>query len=790
MIRHSFLLIYRNFKRFKSTFFINITGLSIGLACALLISLWVQDELSYDQFHEHDEKLFQVMEKQVHQNSIGVTNSTPGLLAEALKVQMPEVQYAVVASLPQWFGQFTLSTGDTPVKAYGQYASSDFFQAFSFPLTEGDRNTLLTDKNNIAISVDLAERLFGTSRNVLGKSIQFQHEKDYIVSGVFENIPSNSSLRFDFVLSFELLKDINPGVARWENSGPNTFVVLKEGADPEAFEKKIEGLLKTKTSDKHRTLMLAKYSDTYLYGEYENGVQSGGRIGYVIQFSLIAIFILLIACINFMNLSTAKASRRIKEVGIKKALGSGRLTLATQYMGESLLMTFLSLCVAILLVDVSLAQFNQITGKSLSLEFSPALGISLLIILVFTGLVAGSYPALYLSSFNPAVVLKGKLNTTFGELWARKGLVIFQFTLSVVFIVCVVVIYHQIQFLQTKSLGYNKDHVIYFEIEGKVAASPQTFIEEIKTLPGVINASVIAQSMVGGGNTTNITWEGKDPDSKIPFAIRPVGYDVVEMLELELVAGRPFSRDFASDSSAVIFNESAIDVMGLKDPVGKTISLGPAGDVQLTFHIIGVVKDFHYESLHTGVDPLFFALKPEYTSKVIAKLEGAKQAETLQLLQKFYQDFNPGFVFDYRFLDQDYQSQYFAEQRIASLSKYAAVLAIVISCLGLFGLAAFTAERRLKEIGIRKVLGSSEFGIIYLLSSDFTKIVLIAIVIALPFSYLLISAWLENFAFSVSLRWWYFIGAGIVALVIAWATVSTQAFRAARVNPSRCLRDE
>jgi putative ABC transport system permease protein len=515
-------------------------------------------------------------------------------------------------------------------------------------------------------------------------------------------------------------------------------------------------------------------------------VRTGGRIDYVTQFSLIAVFILIIACINFMNLSTAKASRRIKEVGIKKALGAGRIKLATQHIGESMLMTFLSLCVAVLLVDVCLPKFNEITGKALTLEFNPTLVLSLLGILVVTGVTAGSYPALYLSAFNPASVLKGKFSTTLGELWARKGLVVFQFTLSVVFIVCVVVIYRQIEFLQRKNLGYNKDHIIYFEIEGKIAANPQTFVEEMKKVPGVINASVVSQSMVGGGNTTNITWEGKDPEVKIPFAVRPVGYDVMEMLDLEFVDGRPFKREFTSDSSAVIFNESAIKAMGMTDPIEKTISLAPGMD----FQIIGVVKDFHYESLHENVGPLFFVLRPQFARKVIAKLDGTRQTEALGNLQKFYQEFNPGFVFDYRFMDADYQSQYFAELRIGRLSKYSASLAILISCLGLFGLAAFTAERRLKEIGIRKVLGSTEMGIIYLLSSDFTKIVFVAILIALPVSYLIVSAWLKNFAFSIPLEWWYFAGAGVAALFIAWCTVGTQAFKAARVNPSKCLRDE
>ena len=786
MLRHNFILIYRNFRRFKVTFFINLIGLSTGLACTLLIYLWVRDELNMDRFHEQDALLFQVMEHQQHSGSVRVTDSTPWLLAELLEDEMPEVEYAVVATPTYWYSRQTLSVENNPVKANGKYASTDFFNLFSYKLVAGTADQALADKTSMVISETLARKLFNNVDQVLGKTVVYQQNQMFKVSGVFQDLPSNSSEYFDFVLPYTLLSDNAPELTDWGNAGPQTFVVLKQGSSLTDFNEKIKHIISTKTDAKHRTLFATKYSDGYLFGNYENGIQSGGRIEYVTLFSTVALFILIIACINFMNLSTAKAVRRIKEVGIKKVVGAGRGTLIFQYLAESMVMTFVAVAIAVLVVDVFLPTFNGITDKDLSLTFDTGFVVALLVLILFTGFIAGSYPALYLSGFNPAAVLKGRLNLSFGELWARKGLVVFQFTLSVILIVSVLVIYKQIEFVQNKNLGYDKDNVIYFPKEGKVRSSLETFLSELNEVPGVVKASSIAQSMIGGGNTTEISWEGKDPETRIPFAVRPVNYDVMEMLDLQITEGRNFSRDFSADSSAVIFNEAGIAAMGLSDPIGREITFANG----MKFKIIGVVKDFHYESLRSDVAPLFFALKPQYTETIIARIAAGTEQATIEKISKFYRKYNPGFPLDYRFLDEDYQALYGAEIRVSILSRYFAAIAILISCLGLFGLAAFTAERRRKEIGIRKVLGSSEYRIVYLLSGDFSKLVIVAIVIALPFSYLLTRQWLDSFVFRISLQWWYFIIAGLTALLIAWLTVGAQAFRAARVNPTKCLRDE
>lgn len=785
MLKHHLLLIYRNVLRSKSYFFINLIGLSTGLACTLLIFLWVRDELRMNQFHETDARLFQVMEHQQYADEIMTTSSTPGILAETLKDEFPEVQYAATTT---WISPYTLSVKDHNVKAEGYHVGHDYFRIFSLPLVQGQPEQVLQDKYGMVISRSLAKKLFGTEENVLGKMVELQHEKTFHITGVFEGTPANSSVQFDFVMSFEEYKDENDWVLDWDNNGPSTYIVLHKDADAEALSAKIKDFIKEKEEDSHITLFLQKYSDRYLYGKFEGGKLAGGRIEYVRLFSIIAVFILLIACINFMNLSTAQASRKAKEVGIKKSIGAQRRSLIVQYISESMVTSLCSLIVAWSVVWLFLPQFNLITGKRIPLAFNdPELLMWLSSITLLTGLVAGSYPAFYLSGFKPAAVLKGVVKGSLGELWARKGLVVFQFFLSVILIVSVLVIYKQIQFVQSKNLGYNKDHLIQFPIEGKVETSLNTFLSEIKNIPGVVNASSSGHSFLGrNNNTSGVDWEGKNADDLILFENVRVNYGLLETLGVQLSEGRFFSEEYGSDTTKIIFNEAAIRVMNLKDPIGQKVRLGDQVDLE----IIGVVKDFHYQSLHDVVNPLFFRLTPTDTWTMMVRLEGGKEKEALSALERFYKAFNPGFTFDYRFQDQEYAQQYEAEQRVAVLSGYFASIAILISCLGLFGLAAFTAERRLKEIGIRKALGSSSSGIVMLLSADFTKMVLVSITLGLPLAYWLLDQWLQRFAFHIDLAIWYFIAAGLMALLIAWITVASQAIRAARVNPVKCLRTE
>ncbi|HSB93344.1 MAG TPA: ABC transporter permease, partial [Flavitalea sp.] len=695
-------MIYRNFVRAKSYFLINLVGLTTGLACTLLIYLWVRDELRMNKFHEKDSQLFQVMEHQQYADEIMTTSSTPGILAETLKEEMPEVEYAATTT---WVNPYTLSIKDNNVKAEGYHVGKDYFNIFSFKLLQGNANQVLADKYGMVISKGLATKLFGTDEGAVGKTVEFQHSKMFHVSGVFEDLPSTSSFKFDFLMSFDEYKDENKWVTEWGNNGPSTYIILRKGSDPKAFSDKIKEFVKGRSEDSNVSLFLQQFSERYLHGRWENGVQSGGRIEYVRLFSIIAIFILIIACINFMNLSTARASRKAKEVGIRKSVGAQRHSLIFQYISESLVMTVLSILLALVIVWLLLPQFNMITEKKIILTlYDPELLMWMCGITLFTGCLAGSYPALYLSGFRPAAVLKGEIRGSFGEVWARKGLVVFQFALSVILIVSVMVVYKQIQFVQSKNLGYKKDHLIQLPIEGKVKSNLDTFLEEVKRTPGVIDASSIGHSLLGrNNNTSGLEWEGKNPKDVILFENVRVNYGLIETLGVEVLEGRTFSKEFGADSSKIIFNEAGIRVMGLKDPIGKHIKLWDEHDLE----IVGVVKDFHFQSLHDVVNPMFIILNPKNTWNMMIRLEGGHEKETLDALKKLYTDFNPGFTFDFKFQDEEYARQYAAEQRVASLSFSFATMAVLISCLGLFGLATFTAERRLKEIGIRKALGSS-----------------------------------------------------------------------------------
>ena len=785
MLKHYLLIVYRKFLRAKSYFLINLVGLATGLACTLLIYLWVRDEVRMNKFHTLDSRLFQVMEHQQYADEIMTTTSTPGILSETLKEEFPEVEFAATTT---WVNPYTLSVKDHNVKAEGYHVGEDFFQIFSYKLLQGNAVQVLEDKLSIVVSRDLAIKLFGTEENAIGKTVEVQHDKSFHVTGVFEGTPATSSIQFEFVMSFEEYKDNNKWVLEWGNNGPSSFLVLREGASADDFSKKIKDYIKGKEKDSHVSLFLRKYSDQYLFGKFENGIQSGGRIEYVELFSIIAVFILIIACINFMNLSTARASRKAKEVGIKKSIGAQRGSLIIQYISESMIIAFAALIIAWVVVWLFLPEFNVITGKKITLSFNDSeLILWLSGITLFTGLIAGSYPAFYLSGFKPAAVLKGEMRGSVGELWARKGLVVFQFFLSVILIVSVLVIYKQIQYVQTKNLGYKKEHLIQFPIEGKVHASRQTFLEEVKKIPGVVNASSIGHSLLGrNNNTSGLKWEGKNPEDLILFENVGTNFGLLETLGVELAKGRFYNEAYGTDTSKIIFNEAAIRVMNLKDPIGQKVRLWDEYDLE----IIGVVKDFHFQSLHDAVNPLFFRLRPESTWTIMVRLEAGKEKETLDALSDFYRTYNPGFTFEYRFQDQEYALQYEAEQRVATLSGYFASIAILISCLGLFGLATFTAERRLKEIGIRKALGSSSTNIVILLSGDFTKMVMLSIVLGIPVSYWLLDQWLQRFAFHIPLHAWYFVAAGLIALLIAWVTVASQAIKAAAVNPVKCLRTE
>jgi putative ABC transport system permease protein len=805
MLKNYFKIAIRNLLRDRQFTLLNLIGLSTGLACTFLIYLWVTDELSIDKFHKKKSQLFQVLQNvPLGDGNILTIEQTPGILAKTLADEMPEVEDAAIVRTPgpQENPTGILAINDAHIKAKELYVTSNFFNFFSYDLIRGNKDKVFSDKYNVLLSDELAMKLFHTTENIIGKSVEWNRSDrystklngTYIVSGIFKAPPPSSSAQFDILFTYQLYYDkYTSYLNNWGSSNPQTYVLLKKGISLEHLNARVKDLMKSKWKALHGsedlqwigTLLLQPYSEKYLYNRYENGAPAGGRIEYVKLFSIIAIFILVIACINFMNLSTAKAARRIKEVGIRKVVGARRGALIFQYMGESMLMAILSLMIASVLVWISFPAFKTITGKDLVIHLNSGLILSVLAITLITGLVAGSYPAIYLSGFRPAIILKGKLNNSAGESWIRKGLVIFQFAISAVLIVSVMVVYKQMKLIQNKNLGLNKDNIIHFSNAGKIQENQTAFLSEIKNIPGVINAAAMNGNTIGthsGGS--GIEWVGKAPGQEVEFSGLDIDYGLIETLGIKMAEGRSFSTKFGSDSLKVIFNEAAIAAMGLKDPIGKTIRMW--GQEK---QIIGVVKNFHFESLYKKVGPFFFNCS-QNNSNILVKIKAGKERETIAQVEKFYKQFSQGLPFEYKFLDDDYQALYASEQRVSVLSEYFAGIAIIVSCLGLFGLAAFTAQKRQKEIGIRKVIGASVSNVVMMLSKDFLKLVLIAVLIAFPLSWWMMHRWLESFAYRVRIDAIIFLASGGSIILITLLTISFQSIKAALANPVKSLRTE
>ncbi len=791
MIKNYCKIAWRNLIKNKGSFIINTIGLSVGLASVILIFLWVEDELSKDKFHKNDSRLYQVMEVSKNNDKIEVGIGTQGLLAETMAKDLPEVESATTFfSLVNEGYFFNLKTSKNEIiKSGGVFADEKFFEMFSYNLVQGQASQVLKNKESVVISKTLAVSLFGTNVNPIGKSFEWEitgKKNIATVSGVFENTSASSTQQFDFVLTKSSLFELIPNFKEWNNEGTNTFLLLKKGTDVVAFNQKIKGLVKKYSKDDRFTIFVRPYSSAYLYGNYENGIQAGGRIGYVKLFSIIGLFILVIACINFINLSTATASTREKEIGVKKAVGATRKELVFQFLAESVMTILVSLLLAVGLVLLLTVEFNAITGKSLSLHISPLSIFYLFAGAVLTGLLAGYYPAFYLSGIKAISVLKGKHKSSFSELLARNGLVVFQFVVSLFLIVSVLTIYRQGQFIQTMNLGYDRDNVVYIDKEGPLMETSESFLNEARTLPGVMKASAINGAIASTGDnstTAGIEWPGKQPNQLVVFSVKTVDYDLTETLGITMDEGRSFSRSFGAEGDNLVFNETAIKAMGLTNPIGKTIKMWGKERT-----IIGVAKDFFANSIHEKIPPIVMRFEPSETLSFVMKIKGGKEKETLSQLGKLYAKFNPGYTFKYNFMDEKYQILYAGEQRVSSLSRYFAALAILISCLGLFGLALFNAKLRTKEIGIRKVLGASVSGVVYILSKNFLKLAVIAVVIAFPLSWWALHQWLEQYAYKTDLSITIFLLAFIGIMVLTIVTVSFQAIKAAVANPVKSLK--
>ncbi|HEV9036777.1 MAG TPA: FtsX-like permease family protein [Puia sp.] len=796
MFKNYWKIAWRNLVKDRQFSLLNLVGLSVGLACALLIGLWVMDELRMEKYNPNDDRLFQVMTNNKTSNGLQTGMYTPGILAKALRAEFPEVEDASSVLPASWFNDpntpgGVVSYDQKKLNATPQYVDSNYFHLFRCPILEGDRRRLFDGKQGVFLSSSLAQTLFGTTHHLIGKVIhfdQYDFTGDFEIRGIFQPNPPNASEKPDLLFNFDVALERRPGLQHWYNADPHTFVLLRPGADPRVLDSKLSHYLLAKQGGKgwDAQLFLAKFSDRYLYNRYENGVQSGGRIVYVRLFIIIAVFILVIACINFMNLSTARATHRAREVGIKKVVGASRIALILQYLGESVLLTCCALVAAVAICELLLPVFNGITGKQLSFHLAPNLLFLLAGVTLLTGLFAGSYPAFYLSAFRPVAVLKGDIKTSWRELWARKGLVVFQFTLSILFIAGVLIVYRQLSYIQSRDLGYNRDHVIDFNIPIKLDSiylvHAASFVNELNNIPGVVSAGSHSHNLTGDhGSISGVSWPGKDPGLDIEFANIEVGYHFLQTMGIRLKAGRYFSQNMAHE---IVMNETAIKAMGLKDPLGKVVRFWDEKR-----EIIGIAADFNFESLYQPVKPAFFRCYP-VTNQVVVRIMPGAEASTIAAVGKAYTRFNPGMDFEYRYLDEDYQRLYSSETRIGELSRYFAGLAILISCLGLFGLAAFSAARRRKELGIRKVIGASVVQLVYLMSKEFIWLVALAIAIAFPLAWAGMHYWLNEFAYRTDITADLFWITGLAVILITLLTISYQSISTALANPIRSLRTE
>jgi putative ABC transport system permease protein len=767
---------------------INISGLALGLTCSILIALWIRDEYAIDNFHQDIDRLFVVTSREYSGTEIVGGYDTPGLLGEELKKVFPEVEYACNYA---WVEYNTLAAGDKRIKVPGNFAGPDFFQMFSYPLILGTTQTALKGSQSIAISRSVANRLFGSPEQAMGQGIRFENYKDLKVTAVFENLSDNTSERFQYMINWEFFTERNNWILNWNNSGPFTFLKLRQQADADAFASKIRELLKQYDKEYSKLerleLGIQPFGDRYLHSNFESGYQSGGRIEYVQMFQLVAVFILVIACINFMNLSTARSIKRAKEIGVRKVIGAFRGSLISQFMIEAFLFTILSVVVSIILVQLALSQFNLLTAKNLpSPVTDPIFWKGLGILTLVTALISGSYPAFLLSGFKPIAVLKSNLKLSASSGAFRKGLVVFQFALSMIFIVGMIVINQQVNYVQNKNLGYEKNNLIYLRLSGALGFGHETFKQEALKLSGVENVTLMSHRPVGIDNSTGgVQWEGKAPDYRPTFTQTVVGYDFIKTMNAKLVMGRDFSVEHA-DSANYIINETALKAIGYKDPIGMPLTFW---DVKGT--IIGVVKDFHFNSLHVPIRPLVIRLnKGNNWGYLMIRTEPGKILDVVEGLEGLHKKFNPEFPFAHQFADEEYSYLYTSEHVIRKLSGYFAFLAIFISCLGLLGLVIFTAEQRTKEIGIRKVLGANISQLMTLLSKDFLKLVLISAVVASPIAYFAMTKWLRSFEYHIEIQWWIFVVATLSAVVIALLTVIFHSTRAALVNPVNSLKSE
>ncbi|MEO6358641.1 MAG: ABC transporter permease [Ferruginibacter sp.] len=787
MVTNYFKLLWRNLIKNKGFSFIKVFSLAIGLVTAIFIFLWVVDEMSFDKFHANAKNIYRVMTNNTYPDGrVETYPATSGVLKAAIQAEIPEVDKIALLSMET---SALVKFEKTSFNEHGLYADSSLFSIFSFPVLNGNRKNLLPDNSSIVISKKLAKKLFGNS-DPIGKSVDIDQTHQFTITGIFDDVAQNSTLQFDFVLPIALFVKENPWTQHWQSGGTQTMVTLKPGASLENANAKIAGLIKKNCKDCTTSNFLFPYTKQRLYNEFENGKTIGGRIEQLRLFSIVAIIILIMACINFMNLATAQSVARSREIGVRKVIGAKRSDLIMHFIFESLLLSFIALALALVAVQLLLPFFNEITEKWVQLDITnPVFVTGILIITVVCGLLAGCYPAFFLSSFKPIFVLNASASPPLSGSSFRKALVVVQFVASGVLITGSIIIYKQINFISNKNLGFKKENVIVINRNDNLGKNFTAFKNDLLQLPSV-------KSIGFGGNniftipitTTDPVWPGKPVNSSISFKIFRCDDGFIPTMSIALLAGRNFSGVNNHDSANYIINKKAMEVMGLTpaNVIGSNLEMWNGKG-----KIIGLTNDFNNDNLHHGIEPLIFLYSENIGSNYFIRMDGRVPVNTsLASIGKMFKKYSPAYPFEYSFLDDVFAKEYRTETVIGTLSLIFTTIAVLISCLGLFGLVAYSAVKRTKEIGVRKVMGASVSNVVVLLSKDFIKLVIIAFLIAAPVAYLIMHRWLQGFAYRIDIGWWLFVTAGLFAVIIALATISFQAIKAAVANPVKSLRTE
>ena len=785
MLKNYIRVTVRNLFKNPVYSFINITGLAVGIVCCILILLWVNDEVSYDKFLPKYKKLAQVWINAEFDGKINSWTSVPLPTYEAMKTADSKIKNSCVTG---WGSSHLLTLGEKRITNDGYWVSEEFLEMFEFPLLYGDPSTVLDEPSSIVLTESLAKSLFG-NEDPLGKMIRLDDEADVKVTGILKDVPQNSSFEFEYLIPWKLREQLNEWVREnkdnWGNNSFQVFVELDQGDDLLSVEGNVKDMLVEHSEHGFmRYLFLHPVERWRLYSNFENGIATGGRSDYVQLFTAIALLIIVIACINFMNLATARSERRAREVGIRKSVGSGRGQLIAQFIGESIFISIISYSVALLLAILLLPFYNDLVEKELYIDFTSSLfWIFTGVVILVTGIISGSYPAFYLSSFRPVKVLKGKVTLGKNASSPRKVLVILQFGVSMILIIGTIVIIQQIKLAKNRTLGYDQEKLISVDKTGELSDNYDALKTELLQ-SGAVAGVTVSNSKITSINSNNfLGWPGKPEDLRVIFTTITTEYDYCQTMGIEVLMGRDFSKDYKSDTAAIIVNKAALDLMGLEDPIGTQLDLWGRKR-----ELIGVIDNVLMGSVYSEVKPLFMIID-DWGGSITVRLSGDIQ-NSLATVKSIFEKHNPAYPFEYDFVDVDYQKKFTTINMTSRLANLFAILTIFITGLGLFGLAAYTAEQRTKEIGIRKVLGASVSGLIQLMSYDFSKLVIISFLLSSPLAWYLLNSYLERYPLRTEIMWWIFPLTGLIALIFAIVIVSTQALKAATANPVKSLRNE